>query len=32
MTTSPHDIPCTDPADFIFGALSEELGKPFVSE
>ena len=29
MTDSPHNIPCTDPASLIFGALSEELGKPF---
>ena len=29
MTDSPHNVPCTDPADFVFAALAEELGKPF---
>lgn len=28
----PQDIPCTDPASFIFGGLSEELGRPFALE
>jgi D-alanyl-D-alanine carboxypeptidase len=28
----PRDIPCTDPASLIFGALSEELGRPFATE
>jgi D-alanyl-D-alanine carboxypeptidase len=28
----PQDIPCTDPASFIFGALSEELGRPYAIE
>jgi D-alanyl-D-alanine carboxypeptidase len=27
-----QDIPCTEPAEFIFGALSEELGRPFALE
>jgi len=29
MSDSPHDIACSEPADFVFGELSKELGKPF---
>ena len=32
MTDSPHNIPCTAPASLIFGAPSEELGKPFATK
>ena len=32
MTDGPHDIPCADPADFIVGQRSEELGKPFATD
>ncbi|HET6662064.1 MAG TPA: serine hydrolase domain-containing protein [Rubrobacter sp.] len=29
MSDSPHDIVCSEPADFVFGELSIKLGKPF---
>lgn len=29
MSDSPHDIACSEPADFVFGELSKKLGKPF---
>ena len=32
LPDDPHDVPCSDPAGFLFGALSEELGKPFALE
>jgi hypothetical protein len=28
----PRNIPCTDPAGLIFGALAEEPGKPFAAK
>jgi hypothetical protein len=27
-----RNIPCTNPAGLIFGALAEELGKPFAAK
>jgi D-alanyl-D-alanine carboxypeptidase len=27
-----QDIPCTESAEYIFGALSDELGRPFAVE
>jgi D-alanyl-D-alanine carboxypeptidase len=32
MPGTPRDVPCSEPAEFIFGALSEELGRPFALE
>ena len=32
MTDGPRDIPCSAPAVRIFGALTEELGKPFATD
>ena len=29
---TPRDVPCSEPAEFIFGALSDELGRPFALE
>jgi D-alanyl-D-alanine carboxypeptidase len=32
LPNDPRDVPCSEPAEFILGALSEELGKPFALE
>jgi D-alanyl-D-alanine carboxypeptidase len=29
MSDSPHNIACSEPADFVFGELSKKLGKPY---
>jgi hypothetical protein len=32
MTDSPHNLPCSEPSDFVFGELSKKLGKPFATK
>jgi hypothetical protein len=32
MTDGSQDVPCTDPADFVFAGMAKELGKPFPTQ